>query len=92
MHHRQYYDKDQTYLDYCIAVLDENNEPDIYKVNSFTPSESLTSGQIEFYEDDIRDNPESYFDDDDFQLTDEQEKRVDRRLFYPVSGLCTGSQ
>ena len=39
----------QTYLDYCIAVLDANNEPDIYKVNSFTPSESLTSGQIEFY-------------------------------------------
>ena len=39
----------QTYLDYCIAVLDANNEPDIYKVNSFTPSDSLSSGVIEFY-------------------------------------------
>ncbi len=39
----------QTYLDYCIAVLDANNEPDIYRVNSFTPSDSLSSGQIEFF-------------------------------------------
>ena len=36
----------------------------------------------EFYEDDIRDNPESYFNDDDFQLTDEQEKRIEQLEKY----------
>ena len=33
-----------TYLDYCIAIND-----DIFKVVSFNPSETLTTGYIEFY-------------------------------------------
>ena len=31
----------------------------------------------EYYEDSVRDSPESYFDDSDFQLTDEQEERIE---------------
>lgn len=33
-----------TYLDYCVAINDN-----IYQIVSFTPSESLTSGFLEFY-------------------------------------------
>lgn len=31
----------------------------------------------EFWENDVRDNPEAYFDDSDFQLSDEQEERIE---------------
>jgi predicted nucleic acid-binding Zn-ribbon protein len=40
----------------------------------------------EFYRDDITDNPEVYFDDDDYQLTDEQEERKER-LEIEIEGL-----
>ena len=40
----------------------------------------------EFYRDDITNNPEVYFDDDDYQLTDEQEERKER-LEIEIEGL-----
>ena len=39
--------------------------------------DSFESSVRDSYEYDIRDNPEVYFNDDDFQLTDEQEKRIE---------------
>ena len=36
----------------------------------------------EFYESDIRDNPEVYFDEDDFELTEEQEERKEQLENY----------
>jgi chromosome segregation ATPase len=36
----------------------------------------------EFYEDDIRNNPDIYFDEDDFELTDEEEERKEQLENY----------
>jgi DNA repair exonuclease SbcCD ATPase subunit len=36
----------------------------------------------DFYENDIRDNPESYFDESDYELTEEQEKRKEQLESY----------
>lgn len=36
----------------------------------------------DWYEDDVRDNPESYFDDDDFELTKEQEEEIEKLQEY----------
>ena len=38
-----------TYLDYCIAFTNEQGENNLFKVVGFTPSDSLTSGYLEFY-------------------------------------------
>ena len=38
-----------TYLDYCIAFTNDQGENNLFKVVGFTPSESLTSGYLEFY-------------------------------------------
>ena len=36
----------------------------------------------DFYEDDIRQNPDIYFDDEDFELTEEQESRIEELQNY----------
>jgi len=38
-----------TYLDYCIAFTNDQGENNLFKVVGFTPSDSLTSGYLEFY-------------------------------------------
>jgi hypothetical protein len=45
-------------------------------------TDALESYVRDSYEYDIRDNPESYFNDEDFQLTDEQEKRIEELENY----------
>jgi hypothetical protein len=37
----------------------------------------------EFYEDDIRENPESYFDEEDRMLSDKQEEKIEKQIFKP---------
>ena len=44
--------------------------------------EQIRSEMEEFYEDDIRESPESYFDSDDYELTDEQEERKEQLENY----------
>ena len=38
-----------TYLDYCVAIPLEDETNDIYRIVSFNPSETLTTGYVEFY-------------------------------------------
>jgi predicted nucleic acid-binding Zn-ribbon protein len=42
----------------------------------------IRSEMEEYYEDDIRESPESYFDSDDYELTDEQEERKEQLENY----------
>jgi uncharacterized protein YukE len=51
-------------------------------IDDYIDNDQVEQVAREFYEDNIRDNPESYFDDDDFQLTDEQEKRIQQLEKY----------
>jgi chromosome segregation ATPase len=44
--------------------------------------EQIRSEMEEYYEDDIRESPESYFDSDDYELTDEQEERKEQLENY----------
>jgi predicted nucleic acid-binding Zn-ribbon protein len=44
--------------------------------------EQIRSEMEEYYEDDIRESPESYFDSDDYELTDEQEERKEQLEEY----------
>jgi hypothetical protein len=38
-----------TYLDYCVAIPLEDETNDIFRIVSFNPSETLTTGYVEFY-------------------------------------------
>jgi len=81
-----------TYLDYCISIND-----DIFKVVAFTPSETLSSGYIQFYvsgapfgttattiNDDYQIRPNDYIVDKVFQESfDEVEKFLVNRLVRP---------
>ena len=81
-----------TYLDYCISIND-----DIFKVLSFAPSETLSSGYIEFYvsgapfgtsattiNDDFQIRPNDFIVDKVFQESfDEIEKFLVNRLVRP---------
>jgi len=44
--------------------------------------DSIKSMLEEYYEDDVRDNPESYFSESDFQYTEEQEQRMEQLEKY----------
>ena len=81
-----------TYLDYCVSIND-----DIFEVLSFTPSETLSSGYIQFYvsgapfgttattlNDDFQIRPNDYIVDKVFQESfDEVEKFLVNRLVRP---------
>ena len=81
-----------TYLDYCVSIND-----DIFKVLAFVPSETLSSGYIEFYvsgapfgttattlNDDFQIRPNDYIVDKVFQEAfDEVEKFLVNRLVRP---------
>jgi hypothetical protein len=81
-----------TYLDYCVSIND-----DIFKMLSFTPSETLSSGYIQFYvsgapfgttattiNDDFQIRPNDYIVDKVFQESfDEVEKFLVNRLVRP---------
>ena len=56
-------------------------------LSSWLIEDNLDKKQIrdemeEYYEDDIRESPESYFDSDDYELTDEQEERKEQLENY----------
>jgi len=89
-----------TYLDYCIVITnadDPNNPYDIYKVLSFLPSETLTTGYIAFYVsgapfgvsitetyDNFQIRPDDYIADKVFaEDFDEVEKFILNRLIKP---------
>ena len=81
-----------TYLDYCVSIND-----DIFKVLAFVPSETLSSGYIQFYvsgspfgvsattiNDDFQIRPNDYIVDKVFQESfDEVEKFLVNRLVRP---------
>ena len=81
-----------TYLDYCVSINDN-----IYQVLSFTPSDSLSTGYLQFYvsgspfgttattiEDDFQIRPNDYIADRVFQEDfDEVEKFLLNRLIRP---------
>jgi hypothetical protein len=81
-----------TYLDYCVSINDN-----IFEVLSFTPSETLSSGYIQFYvsgapfgttattlNDDFQIRPNDYIVDKVFQESfDEVEKFLVNRLVRP---------
>ena len=81
-----------TYLDYCVSIND-----DIFKVLAFIPSETLSSGYIQFYvsgspfgvsattiNDDFQIRPNDYIVDKVFQESfDEVEKFLVNRLVRP---------
>ena len=81
-----------TYLDYCVSIND-----DIFEVLSFTPSETLSSGYIQFYvsgapfgitattlNNDFQIRPNDYIVDKVFQESfDEVEKFLVNRLVRP---------
>ena len=81
-----------TYLDYCVSIND-----DIFKILSFTPSETLSTGYIQFYvsgapfgatattiNDDFQIRPNDYIVDKVFQESfDEVEKFLVNRLVRP---------
>jgi hypothetical protein len=53
------------------------------EINRGLIEDNIDKGRVreymeEFYRDDISDNPEVYFNDDDYQLTDEQEERKEQ--------------
>ena len=66
----------------CREVLDEHlQSPRQYFredfLRNYIDEQEVASYFESFYEDDIRESPESYFDDSDYELTDEQEKMID---------------
>ena len=88
----KYRNLSNTYLDYCISINDN-----IYKVISFTPSQTLSSGQIAFYvsgapfgvtattsQEEFQIRPNDYIVDKVFQEDfDEVEKFLVNRLVRP---------
>jgi hypothetical protein len=46
-------------------------------VESHIDSDAVGDYAEEFYNDDVRENPESYFNDDDYELSDEQQRRIE---------------
>lgn len=47
-------------------------------LEDFINIEDLLQGERDYFEDDVRDNPESYFSDSDYELTPEQEERKEQ--------------
>lgn len=46
-------------------------------IESHIDTDEVVDYAEEFYNDDVRENPEAYFNDDDYELSDEQEKRLE---------------
>lgn len=67
---------DDYYSDYLdnVGGLDSVNE---WRIKDCIDDDIVEEYAREYYEESIRDSPESYFSDTDFQLTDEQEERIE---------------
>ena len=77
-------DAEDAALDYAKEYVDENGTGG-FNQNFWT--DHLDEGGIldyfrDFYEDDVRNNPDSYFNEDDFELTSEQEARKEQLENY----------
>lgn len=71
-------------LQYAEEYIDENGVR-VFNENFWTnhlDEESILDYFRDFYDDDIRNNHEAYFDDDDFELTNEQEARKEQLENY----------
>lgn len=55
-----------------------------YTIESCIDDDEVINMAQEDYEDQVRDNPESYFDDDDYELTPQQERRISDLESYIV--------
>ena len=49
-----------------------------YLIENNLDNDSMKEYINDFYENDVRDSPDSYFDEDDYELTDEQEERKEQ--------------
>ena len=75
---------DSSLEDYCKNLIDDIGVGGFnqYFIERHIDESALRDEVEGFYEDSIRDSPESYFDDSDFQLTEEQEKRIEQLQDY----------
>jgi DNA repair exonuclease SbcCD ATPase subunit len=77
-------DAERAALKYAEEYIDENGTGG-FNQNFWTDhldEEGILDYFRDFYEDDIRNNPDSYFNEDDFELTSEQEARKEQLENY----------
>jgi DNA repair exonuclease SbcCD ATPase subunit len=77
-------DAERAALKYAEEYIDENGTG-VFNQNFWTDhldEEGILDYFRDFYEDDIRNNPDSYFNEDDFELTSEQEARKEQLENY----------
>jgi len=75
----KYSDFEEAARDYVKSQLEDggysNFSPSF--VESYIDEEEVVDYFRDYYEDDIRQNPDVYFNDDDYKLSDEQESRIE---------------
>jgi len=71
---------DDAVLEYAKSYIEEVGTGGFNEsfLEDYIDTEALKSYFEDFWRDSIYDSPESYFDDDDFELTPEQEKRIEQ--------------
>jgi len=77
-------DAERAALEYAEQYIDENG-PTGFNEHFYMDhldEEGILDHFRDWYEDDVRNNPESYFNDDDFELTSEQEARKEQLENY----------
>jgi hypothetical protein len=67
---------DDSVREYAEDVVSDLDNLNSNFVESHIDENAVADYAEEFYNDDVRENPESYFSDDDYELSFEQEKRV----------------
>ena len=74
-------DAEKSAIEYMKQLLDDIGLEGI-DLKRYIDEDQVRDEMREYYEDSIRDSPESWFDSDDFQLTEEQEERKEQLENY----------
>jgi predicted RNase H-like nuclease (RuvC/YqgF family) len=74
-------DAENSAIDYMKSLLDDIGLEGI-NLRRYVDEDQVRNEMREYYEDSIRDSPESWFDSDDFELTEEQEERKEQLENY----------
>lgn len=79
-----YYDAEKAAVENQEQLLDDIGIEGLssWLIENNIDKDSIREEMREFYEDDIRNNPDIYFDEDDFELTDEEEERKEQLENY----------
>lgn len=79
-----YYDAEKAAVENQEQILDDVGIEGLptWLIENNIDKDSIRDEMEEFYRDDVEQNPDIYFDDDDFELTDEQEERKEELENY----------